>query len=202
MIINIVLHFCSGNPMKKILVLLFFGLVLFGCLGGSSTTGNQTTGGTTGGTPSGGGTTGGGVNSYATAVATGMPYSCTFSMGGDTQTAYIKGQNMYIVGTSGGQPVEVISTPTISYVKLTAEAKQSFQQVGKTCDWLSVTQQGQAQGGSSSFQPPDMSSYTSPDVQWTCSAAAFGDEKFQPSGSVCSMQDLTSAYANQNPPAQ
>jgi len=177
--------------MKKIIVLLILGLMIFGCLGPATPPSG-------GGTTPGGGTPTGSINSYSAALAAGAPLTCTYTAEGMSQTVYMKGQNMYIVGTSGGQPVEAIFKDNVSYVKLTAEAKQSFQEIGKTCDWMSFKQEGEAQGGI--YQPPDRSSYSDPNVQWTCNAALFGDEKFQPSGGVCTMEELISGYQAQMPP--
>jgi len=196
--------------MKKIIVLLIFGLMIFGCLGpappptggGTTPTGNGTTP-TDGGTPpTGGGTSQGTISTYAAAAAAGLPLTCTVtSPEGQTTQIFIKGNNMYMAGSSGGQPFEIISKGDTMYSKLSDEVKQSFlQAANKSCDWIAFTQGGEVTTGTPVSPPADTGAYTGPAATWSCSPGLFGDEKFTPVGNSCTMEDLTSGYAAQIPP--
>jgi len=205
--------------MKKIVIIMFFGLLFFGCLGGGQQTQNQTqqaqnqqqTGNNTQATgnatsATGTGTQGTGssqsgtdvlsINTYSLAVAAGIPLECTAIINGETTKYWIKGDKMLISGTSGGKAFTGVLKGSDMYVQLSAEDKASYTQMGLTCDWF-LFEGNESESSSSSVPSVDTTSYTSANVAWTCQAAAFGDEKFTTSGTACTMDDLMNAMQAQ-----
>jgi len=203
---------------KLLVVLLLAGILVFGCIGqppapqggtpsgatggagagagtgagaGAATGGTNATGGT--GQAAGGATGGaaGGIAaaSYAAAIASGIPLICTVTSSGQTNTFYVKGQQMLISGTSAGEPYTMIVKNSASYMKLSPAMKSTFAQMGKNCDWLVFTANATATAGAPS-PPVSVESYQQPSVVWSCNPGNFGDEEFLTPGSTCTMQDL------------
>jgi len=155
--------------------------------GGANATGGtgQAAGGTTGGAA-------GGIAaaSYAAAVASGIPLVCTATSSGQTNTFYVKGQQMLISGTSGGEPYTVIVKNSASYMKLSPAMKSTFAQMGKNCDWLVFTANETTTAAGAPSPPVSAESYQQPSVVWSCNPGQFGDDEFLTPGSTCTMQDL------------
>lgn len=200
---------------------LLFGIILasillFGCVGGDQTQqqtqqqgGNQTQAQnqtqTQQQTQQGSGSSGfdaASATSYSLAVAAGVPLECTAVVNGETTKYYVKGEKMQISGTQGGRSFTGILKDGDMYVKLTAEDKASYAQMGLTCDWFlfegeDETAEGGSGSGGSGMTEVDTSSYTAPNVKWSCSLGSFGDEMFDTSGNACTGEDLANAMAAQ-----
>jgi hypothetical protein len=178
-------------------------ILCFGCVGGDQTqdtvgssqspvSGDQDPGQTTGtGTPATETPDAASITTYGAAVATGIPLECTAVMNQETTKFWIKGEKMYISGTQGGRSFEGILKDNDMYMKLTAEDKASYAQIGLTCDWLLF--KGDENESSSSASSIDTTSYEGPNVKWSCTAGLFGDEKFETSGNACTGEDLANA---------
>lgn len=187
--------------MRKIIIVLLLGFALFGCLGGDQQAQQQ---GGTGTQDTGTGTqgTGSGIfdpataTSYSLAAAAGVPLECTAVINGETTKYWIKGSNMLISGTSGGRPFTGILKGNDMYVKMEEEDKAPYAQMGIACDWFLFKGE---EGSGTSAHAVDTASYTAPNVQWSCTAAIFGDEKFAVSGNACTMEDLMDAMQAQYP---
>jgi len=196
--------------MKALFGLLVFGFLLSGCIcpqtgqgetnqtgGTTGQTGTTTGGASTGGTSSTGGADAASVATYTAAVASGLPMECTVTTQGQTTTVFIKGQSMLFTGTSSGKSYTVIMKNDYAYMELDSSMKSSFEQMGKSCDWLLLTSGNQTSSGGSSTSPIDTSAYTDPQVTWSCTLASFGDEKFATAGGICTMEDLYAGYGTQ-----
>jgi hypothetical protein len=200
--------------MKKIIIVLLASLLVFGCLGpspadsanqemqqqaasDSSTAGN--------GSEAPDSTTqdteqetqdifdAATVATYSAAMAAGVPLECTVLVEGVAQKIYIRGENMMMSTTTQGTTYNVVAKDDNIYMELDAQTKDSYSQMGMTCDWL-VMEGGDDQSGgmqsSSGSESVDVSSYTDSNVQWTCSAAMFGDEKFATPGATCTFEEI------------
>ncbi len=168
-----------------------------GGVAGGVTAGGATGGAGTGGTGATGAGTGGGaditaVTSYAAAIALGLPMVCTVSAGGQAYTISVKGQNLYMEGSSGGQPFVAVEKNGQVYLQLTTAMKSSFAQLGKNCDWLVYDT---ASSTGTSETTADVTAVEQADAQWSCAPGAFGDEKFNTPGGQCTMNDLVPSGA-------
>lgn len=189
-----------------LLSLLLCGLLLFGCLGPSETTkpGTQNATKPTTTKPSTGTGTQGTVDpltisTYSAAVAAGVPLECTAVVSGETMKYWVKGDKMLMSGTTGGRPLTAVLKNNDVYMKLSAEDKASYAQMGLTCDWFLMKGEENETTSGGAMEPTsiDTTSYSGPNVKWSCSAALFGDEKFATTGKSCTGEDLLNAMQTQ-----
>jgi hypothetical protein len=190
--------------------IILASILLFGCVGDDSTQQQtqQQTGNATQGTGNGQQGTDAGAQdtfdatsatSYSLAVAAGVPLECTAVVNGETTKYYVKGDKLYISGTQGGRSFTGVLKDNDMYMKLTAEDKASYGQLGLTCDWLlfegeeNETTSSGAEGSASGMTSVDTTSYTAPNVKWSCQAGVFGEEKFATPGNACTGEDLANA---------
>lgn len=204
---------------SKILLLsiLLASLLLFGCLGGEQQTQQQTqtqTGNGQQGTGTGTQATGAGqqdtgpgtqdtfdpasATSYGLAIAAGVPLECTAVVNGETMKYWVKGNNMLMSGMSGGRQITAVLKDDDVYIKLNEEDKVSYSQMGLSCDWFLMKGEetgapGTGESTGSDMTTVDTTSYTAPNVKWSCVAAVFGDEKFATPGNACTGEDLMNA---------
>jgi hypothetical protein len=141
------------------------------------------------GSPASGGANQAAIATYAAAMAAGIPLECTVTANGQPMTIDIKGENMYMMGQSGGQTYEMVYKGGVSYMKLSADMKAAFAQMGKNCDWLAIAANETSSSGGVS-PPASADSVQAPDVAWSCVPGLFNDDKFLTPGASCSMSDL------------
>ncbi len=165
--------------------------------GGSASAGANASAGTpaggSGGSSGNSGASGGAgiaaITTYAAAMAAGLPLECSVTTNGQGSTIDIKGQDMYMKGQAGGQTYEMVYKNGVTYMKLSTELKSVFAQMGKNCDWLTVTANASSTSGAPS-SPVSADSVKASDVAWSCIPGLFNDDKFLTPGSSCPMSDL------------
>jgi hypothetical protein len=196
--------------------ILLASMLIFGCVGGDQTqqqtqqqnqTQQQTGNGTQGTGQQGTGTSAPDpltISTYAAATAAGIPLECTAVVNGETMKYYVKGDNMLMSGTTGGRPLTAVLKDDDVYFKLSSEDKASYTQMGLTCDWFlmkgednETSTSGSGTGSGSEMTNVDTTSYTGPNVKWSCQAGMFGDEKFSTPGESCTGEDLLNAMQAQ-----
>jgi hypothetical protein len=106
-------------------------------------------------------------------------------------TVYLKGDKMRVETESNGRPVAVIFKGGETYAAISNYP---------ACAWIKFSMantSGPTAPPRTPYGAPDESQLEKPPVSYTCVADTFGDEKFETSGTVCTMADILSAPCKQ-----
>lgn len=199
---------------RVILSVLFVFLLVFGCAGPSGPSGGAAQGGASqGGAPSGaanqtgGGTQGGAGNqsaggaddlagkAYAELMALGVPLKCEITMTVTSKpvqmTLYMKGSDEVRseIPVEGGTPCATMITIMKGGKAYTGCDSGEF---FPGCPWIEAQSAGSGGTGTGQGASTDFSSVPASEIH--CVPWTYDASKFEPSGKVCTQQDIMNAY--------
>ncbi len=129
-------------------------------------------------------------------IALGTPVHCTVTYGGEmpgTYEMWIWGEKFRTEGTYEGmeEPFISIYKDDKSYISASTMSEMPG---AEECDWFvfeaEEPEPGEEPGTEPSYEPMGPEDFDMPPMEYDCSVAVFGDEKFATPGTVCDFMEL------------